>query len=111
PRAEPAGIIFFGLCSLWMIFMIWDNWRHANRAKQWPTVEGVIVASKAESHTTRGGAAGKGQSVTMYEPMIEYSYMVDGREYHSTQVSFGARVSTVAPEPAAARAARYPAGA
>ncbi len=111
PAAEPVAAIFFGLCSLWMAFMIWDNWRQANRAKQWPTVEGTVLTSKTESYKTRAGSARQGVRVTMYEPMVEYSYVVQGREYHSTQVSFGARVSTVAIEPAAQRAARYPLGA
>ena len=109
--AEPVAAIFFGLCSLWMVFMIWDNWRQANRAKQWPAVEGTVLTSKTESYKTRAGSARQGALVTMYEPMVEYSYLVDGREYHSTQVSFGARVSSVSNEPAAQRAARYPVGA
>jgi hypothetical protein len=109
--AEPQGVIFFGLCSLWTVFLIFDNWRQANRAKGWPTVEGRVVASKADSYRTRGGSGTQGPLVTMYEPRVEYSYVVEGREYHSTQVSFGARVSTQAREAAAERAARYPAGA
>ena len=108
--AEPQGAIFCGLCSLWIIFMIWDNWRQANRAKRWPAVEGVVIASKTESHKTRSGGT-RGPLVTMYEPMVEYSYVVEGREYSSTRVSFGAEVSTQARERAAQRAGRYPEGA
>ena len=111
PAAEPQAVIFFGLCSLWMIFMTWDNWRQANRAKQWPTVEGVVVASKTESYKTRPGSASQGALVTMYQPMVEYSYVLQGREYHSTQVSFGPQVATQGQETAAQKAARYPAGA
>lgn len=111
PRgAEPQGVIFFGLCSLWLLFMIWDNWRQANRARHWPAVEGVVVASKAEGFRTRVGGAGQGNRVTMYQPVIEYSYLVDGREYYSRRVSFGAKVSSQAQEHAARRAAKYPVG-
>ena len=111
PKAEPQGAIFFGLCSAWVIFMIWDNWRQANRAKGWPVAEGVVKSSRVESRKTRVGGAAQGTRVTLHEPVVEYSYTVGGREYFSTQVSFGARVSTQEAGPAAAWAAKYPEGA
>ena len=43
-----------------------------------------------------------------YEPVVEYSYRVNGREYHSTQLSFGGRVAG-SEELAQAKAAQYPA--
>ena len=45
---------------------------------------------------------------TFYEPVVEYSYRVNGREYHSTQLSFGGRVAG-SEELAQAKAAQYPA--
>jgi hypothetical protein len=48
--------------------------------------------------------------VTFYEPVIEYSYRVDGREYHSTQIAFGGKLAG-SEELAQAKAARYPQGA
>jgi hypothetical protein len=110
PGAAPQGVIFFSLCSLWTLFMIWDNRRQAGRAKGWPTAEGVIVSSKAGVFTASSGGPTRGTRVKLYEPVIEYSYQVNGREYHSTQVSFGARVSTQSQEAAEQRAARYPQG-
>ena len=106
--AQPVGVIFFGLCSLWTLFMIWDNRRQATRAKQWPTVEGVVVSSKAESYKTSAGAPNRGGRVKLYEPVVEYSYQVNGRDYHCTQVSFGVRVSSQVQQVAEERAARYP---
>ena len=46
---------------------------------------------------------------TFYEPVVEYSYRVNGREYHSTQLSFGERVAG-SEELAQTKAAQYPAG-
>jgi hypothetical protein len=108
--AVPQGVIFFGLCSLWIVYMILDNRRQAGRAKGWPTAEGMVVSSKAGSFSTSSGGATRGTRVKLYEPVVEYSYQVKGRDYHSTQVSFGARVSTQSQEVAEQRAARYPQG-
>ncbi len=106
--AQPVGAIFFGLCSLWTLFMIWDNRRQATRAQQWPTAEGVVVSSRAEAYKTSAGAPNRGGRVKLYEPVVEYSYQVNGRDYHGTQVSVGARVSSQVQQVAEERAARYP---
>ncbi|HEY4365504.1 MAG TPA: DUF3592 domain-containing protein [Bryobacteraceae bacterium] len=109
-KAEPQGAIFFGLCSAWVIFMTVDNWRQAHRAKGWPVAEGVVKSSRVEARKTRAGGA-RGTRVTLHEPVVEYLYTVGGREYFSSQVSFGARVSTQEEAPAAAWAGKYPEGA
>jgi len=106
--AHPPAAIFFGLCSLWVWFMIWDNRRQVTRAKQWPTAEGVVLSSTAEAYKSLAREANRGARVKLYEPVIEYSYEVNGRNYHSTQVSFGAHVGTQSQEAAEERAARYP---
>jgi hypothetical protein len=106
--SQPPGALFFGLCSLWTLFMIWDNRRQVARARRWPTADGIVVSSTAEAYETSAGAPNRGGRVKLYEPVVEYSYEVNGREYHSTKVSFGARVSTQLQKAAEARAARYP---
>ena len=106
--AQPPGAIFFGLCSLWIVFMIWDNRRQVARARRWPTAEGVVVSSRAEAYRVSGGSPSRGARVKLYEPVVEYAYEVNGRDYHGTQVSFGARVSTQSQNAAEERAARYP---
>jgi hypothetical protein len=105
PGAEPQLTIFFGLCGLWILFIFWDSRRQTAQAARWPTVTGRIVSSGVESYTTRVGGRG-GNRATYFEAVVEYSYKVKDREYHSTKVAFGANVAG-GQGPAEERAARY----
>ena len=51
-----------------------------------------------------------GNRVRFYQAVVEYAYTVRDREYHSTNLSFGAKTAG-AQGTAEATAARYPAGA
>ena len=83
--------------------------RQAAAASRWPVTTGRIVSSTVEHYRTRVGGARSGTMATFYEPVVEYSYRVNGREYHSTQLGFGRRV-VGSEELAQAKAAQYPAG-
>ena len=48
---------------------------------------------------------------TRFAPQIAYEYVVDGRTYRSEHVAFGKVFWSLAPRRAAAKVARYPAGA
>ena len=89
--------------------LLWSARRQAAEASGWPVTGGHVVASTVEHYRTRVGGARSGTLATFYEPVIEYSYRVDGREYHSTQISFGGKLAG-SEELARAKAARYPSG-
>ena len=71
----------------------------------------AAVSSQAPSSTIASGSVARrtGTLMTFYEPVVEYSYRVDDREYHSTQLSFGGKAAG-SQAIAEARAARYPLG-
>ena len=50
-----------------------------------------------------------GNTVRFYQAVVEYAFNVEGREYHSTRLSFGA-VESTPKGPAEDKAARYPEG-
>jgi hypothetical protein len=58
-----------------------------------------------ESYKTRVGGR-SGSRVTLFEAVVEYSYEAKGRNYHSTQLAFGPKVSG-GQGPAEAKAAQY----
>ncbi len=109
--AEPQGVLFFALATALIVWIQGSAEKEARRAKSWPTTPGRVVSSRVESYRKRVGGGGQtGNLVRFYDAVIEYAYTVKEREYHSTQLSFGAKESTTAKGPADAKAARYPEG-
>ena len=78
-------VFFLGLVSLVLLVGIVDAaidiWR-ANRAEAWPTANGVVIESRTRPGCSR---AGKGYSTT-----VRYRYQVDGKDYESRRIIFGA---------------------
>ena len=110
PHAFVPGMGFFTLGGILLLALLCSARRQAAEASRWPITGGHVVASTVEHYRTRVGGARSGRLVTFYEPVIEYSYRVDGREYHSTQISFGGKLAG-SEESARTKAARYPQGA
>jgi hypothetical protein len=107
PNAAPQAFIFFVLAGLVTLWVTFSNTRDARRAKGWPTVTGTVVASRVESHLTLVGSARSGTRVRLYRPLVEYAYVVDRQEYHSTLVRYGGEVSSASEPWAQAQVARY----
>ena len=108
-RAVPHAMLFFGLAGSMTLLILGGNVRQAAAATRWPQTSGRIVSSGTESYRSFVGSGGSRTLVTFYKPVVEYSYRVEGRDYHSTQLSFGGEVAgskALAEE----RAARYSAG-
>jgi hypothetical protein len=103
------GMGFFALAGVMLLALLRAARRQAAAASRWPVTTGRIVTSTVEHYRSRVGGARSGTVTTFYEPVVEYSYRVDGREYHSTRLSFGGRVAG-SEELAQAKAAQYPAG-
>jgi len=103
------GMGFFALAGVMLLALLRAARRQAAAASKWPVTTGRIVSSTVEHYRTRVGGARSGTLTTFYEPVVEYSYRVNGREYHSSQLSFGGRVAG-SEQLAQAKAAQYPAG-
>lgn len=103
------GMGFFSLGGLLVLGLLWGARRQSAEAAEWPVTGGHVVSSTVEHYRARVGGARSGTLVTLYEPVIEYAYRVNGREYHSTQISFGGKVAG-SEELAQAGAARYAQG-
>lgn len=97
----PAGILTLigGLLALFGTRAL----RRAASARDWPSVDGEIIASYI--HESRGS---KGK--TMYRPVVRFSYDVQGKTYTSERVRFGGAVSTSWRSPADRMVGAYPMG-
>ncbi len=107
-KAVLPGVAFFTLGGVMVLFILWASRRQAAEASGWPQTAGRIVSSSVEHYRQRVGGARTGNLVTFYEAVVEYSYSVSGRDYHSTRLSFGAKAAG-SQALAEAKAARYPA--
>jgi hypothetical protein len=108
-KAFLPGVAFFTLGGVMILAMLWASRRQVAEASSWPQISGRIVSSTVEHYRQRVGGARTGSLATFYETVVEYAYTVNGREYHSTQLSFGGKTagSQVLAEE---KAARYPEG-
>ncbi len=72
--------------------LIWSHSRYSRmkEAQGWPTAEAEIVSSEIESHRRRSRSSSRSRTreVTMYTPVVEYEYNVNGEIYTSSRVSF-----------------------
>jgi hypothetical protein len=109
-NAFVPGVGFFTLGGVLLLALLWSARRQAAEASGWPVTGGHVVASTVEHYRSRVGGARSGTLATFYEPVIEYAYRVDGRDYHSTQIGFGGKLAG-SEELARAKSARYPQGA
>jgi hypothetical protein len=107
--AFVPGMGFFTLGGLMVLGLLWGARRQAAEASGWPVTGGHIVSSTVEHYRTRVGGARSGTLTTFYEPVVEYSYRVNAREYHSTQLSFGGKAAG-GEQAAQTKAAQYPPG-
>ncbi len=83
PITMGLGYIYYG----------WTSLQDARTSVNWPVTPGTIVNSRVETHTTDGE--------TYDSTTVEYVYTVDGVEYSSDVVRFGA------PRPGAGSLSQY----
>jgi hypothetical protein len=108
PGAFVPGVLFFAAAGLLMTLFLISNRRTALAAARWPTTTGTILSSKAEGHRTLA-TRGQGPSVTVWSPVVEYSYRVLERDYHGSRIAFGGDVAA-SRDFAEAIVDRYPTG-
>jgi len=109
PGAVVHAFLFFVACGFVASVAVISNLAETRAAARWPTTQGTVLSSRAESRrilTQTGGS----QTMTVWSPLVEYSYRVGERDYHGSRVAFGPEVAG-ARELAEQTVQRYPAGA
>jgi hypothetical protein len=100
------GILFgltLGAIAAWFVFR---DRRRARAALAWPATAGRIIESRVEEKHLPGDRPN-----LRFAPRIAYEYAVDGRSYRSERIDFREVFWSLAPQSAAAKVVRYPAGA
>ncbi len=108
--AHPFASLVCASIGSFLLLVLFASWRRARMASRWPLARGHIVRSAVERTAQSTGRSGSSRRTPVFQAVIEYAYTVEGLEYRSQRVSFGATVAG-SRSFAEARAARYPAGA
>jgi hypothetical protein len=88
PGAVVVGFLFCMAAGILLLLFHVADRRSARAATRWPTTTGTILSSVAEPHRQLV-PGGRGQTVIVWSPVVEYSYRVEGRDYHGTRLAFG----------------------
>ncbi len=107
--ADPDLPIFIACFGLALLVFFIGMFRYQRRAAHWPSVSGTIVASTVESFRKRLNNSKSGTPVTLYRPVVEFVYTVNGHDYRSKQIKLLTEVSGQQSY-AEKVAAKYPAG-
>ncbi|QEX23782.1 hypothetical protein FRZ61_37210 [Hypericibacter adhaerens] len=105
---EDRSHIFLiaGGAGLFLLLLFFGARKSAKQGNAWPSVSGRVVQSGTESYQERIDR----RTVTRYAPVVEYAYLVNGREYRSRQIRLP-KVQIGRSQAGAAKiAARYPEG-
>jgi hypothetical protein len=97
----------FLLIAIAFIIMIMRSDRKAHASERWTPASGRILSSEVTSHRSLDS---NGTHSTIYEPAIQYEYMVNGQRLQSTHVRFGMAYGTSWTKPAQDLVDKYPQG-
>jgi hypothetical protein len=92
PGAVVHAFLFFLACGLVTSLILISNLAEARSAWRWPAANGTVITSRAEERRELV-PRGSGQTITVWSPLVEYTYRVGDREYHGTRIAFGPLVS------------------
>jgi hypothetical protein len=109
PGAIVHAFLFFVACGFVAALAVISNLAEARAASRWPTAQGTVLSSRAESRRILRQTGGS-QTTTVWSPLVEYSYRVGERSYHGARVAFGPEVAG-ARDLAEQTVQRYPEGA
>lgn len=92
--------LIFGVLNFFMYRTITETQRREKAVQTWPTVTGTIGTSEARTHRHSGR-----QSATF--PHVTYTYEVNGKTHHSSNIMAGGEIGGLNVE---STLARYPQG-
>ena len=102
---EIGSLVFLGIG---VALVIQSRLRAARvrGSESWLPTTGTVTRSEVV-HESLGGSA---STTRYYQPVIEYTYVVDGRDYQSNAICVGGTLYSTLRGRAAKRCARYPSG-
>lgn len=80
---HPLIVLTSGLLALLCIASFVWNRRHPRKAFSWAKTQGSIVSSESESYQESHQRDGTYKETRYYKAVIEFSYQVEGQEYHN----------------------------
>jgi hypothetical protein len=105
PNGQPVFVMFFAAAALIVLLAGIASMLLARRATTWPLAPGLVRTSGVGSYQS----SLNGRQATFFKPEIVYAYTVNGREFSSGRIDFGAAVGT-GKALALSKAAEFPVG-
>ncbi len=99
------AVVFLGVGVLLVIIALMQR-NKAKKAESWQTVSGQITASTITENRHRDS---DGHTQINYQPLVQYTYEIDGLTYNGGRIAFGANSFDY--NTAQGMAAKYPVGA
>lgn len=99
--------VIFGVLGVIFIIVAQSAKKKAAAAAAWPTVTGKVISVQVHEHKHYDSEDHRTEY--SYEPVVEYTYTVGGRQYSGSKISFGA--NRFDRNTAQKKAATYPQGA
>ena len=90
--AFGSATIFFAFGFVILYSIGWRDYQIAKKSVNWPRVIGTILNSKVVKERS-GGRRGRGHTYSYY-PDISYSYIVDKKQFQSSQIHVGGKLGT-----------------
>lgn len=81
---KTASPIFFFAFALVIFFTTWPKFKPGYESKQWPATKGIILQAEAQKVIQDDDES--------YEPVLSYSYEVDGIKRISSRITFNSRL-------------------
>jgi len=98
------GVIFIVVGGAVAFFLGLPTLRNANASADWPSTTGVIKRSEVVKSRNSDGD-------TMYKPVVEYAYQVDGKDFECNKIWFGGGSSSSNSSGAYETVGQFPKGA
>lgn len=114
PNAIVPLVVMFGIGAFIMGLVAWGILKGALAARRWPKVTGTVTLSEVHDFEMARDRSSSStiryrRTQTAYMPVVEYSYQVAGKAYHSRSVQLDTEVGG-SRSFAEKFAARYPVG-
>jgi hypothetical protein len=104
--ARGKSVVGFTIGGLVALMLFFGSRFAAKSGAMWPVVPGKVVQSGTESYRSRVNR----NTVTVYAPVVEYAYVINGHEYRSRQIQLDDDGDRGSRDDAQQIAARYPEG-
>src|ERR1051325_5474763 len=109
---QTLAAIALGSFGLLVLAITLASRREAAAMKRWPIAKGRVLAAHVKAHrdVAGGSSSSGGAHMTLYKPVVQYEYTVDGKRYRGERITQSPGLDRGVPEFAEQIVRRYAEG-